>query len=241
MRIDVLFSPGDWPVKARSAGRVAVIDVLRASTSIITALSNGAERVIPAASAGEAAALARNLPAGRALLCGERNGLKVEGFDLGNSPAEYSAGRVSGKILVFASTNGSRMIVEAARAAETVLVAGFVNAGAVSRRLAEGTDDVLLACSGRDGSFSLEDAVAAGMLAETVRKNAGGACSLSDEARAAVLLYRGFADDLAGMASGSLHGLYLAGLGLGGDIAACVSMDTFQTVPALRDGALVAT
>ncbi len=240
MRVDVLLSPGDWPIKAGSAGRVAVIDVLRASTSIITALSNGAEAVIPAASPEEAVGFKAEFPDGRALLCGEREGLIIPGFDLGNSPAEYSAGRVSGKTLLFASTNGSRMIVQAARGGRAVCVAGFVNAGEVSRRLAEGNENILLACAGRDGAFSLEDATAAGMLAGAIRKIAGNGCSLSDEARVAMHLYRRFADDLAGMAAGSAHGVYLTGLGLGADIQACVTRDAFQTVPVLSDGALVA-
>ncbi len=241
MRIDVLLSPGDWSIKAGFTGRVAVIDVLRASTSIITALSNGAAAVIPAASPEEAVGLKEKFPAGRALLCGEREGLIIRGFDLGNSPAEYSAGRVSGKTLLFASTNGSRMIVQAARGAKSVCVAGFVNAGAVSRRLADGKEDILLACAGRDGAFSLEDATAAGMLAGAIRRLAGNGCSLSDEARVAVVLHRRFADDLTGMAAGSAHGVYLTGLGFGADIPACVSTDAFQTVPVLSDGALVAT
>lgn len=241
MRVDVLLSPGDWPSKSGFEGRVAVIDVLRASTSIITALSNGAEAVIPAASPEEAVGLKTKFPAGRALLCGERGGLIIPGFDLGNSPAEYSAGRVSGKTLLFASTNGSRMIVAAARGGRPVCVAGFVNAGAVSRRLAEGTEDILLACAGRDGAFSLEDATAAGMLAGAIRRHAGNRCSLSDEAAAAALLHRGFADDLEGMAARSEHGVYLTGLGLGADIPACVIRDAFQTVPVLSDGALVAS
>jgi len=91
MRIDVLLSPGDWPLKAGFTGRIAVIDVLRASTSIITALSNGAEAVIPAASPEEAVGLREKFPAGRPLLCGEREGLIIRGFDLGNSPAEFRA------------------------------------------------------------------------------------------------------------------------------------------------------
>ncbi|MBN2201988.1 2-phosphosulfolactate phosphatase [bacterium] len=241
MRIDVMLTPGDWPIKAGLAGRVAVIDVLRASTSIITALSNGAESVIPASSPEEAVGLKAKFPAGRALLCGEREGLIIPGFDLGNSPAEYSAGRVSGKTLLFASTNGSRMIAQAARSGRPVCVAGFVNAGAVSRRLADGEEDILLACAGREGAFSLEDATAAGMLAGAIRRLSGNGCFLSDEARAAVFLYRHFAHDLAGMAAGSAHGIYLTGLGLGADIPACVSTDAFQAVPVLSDGALVAT
>jgi 2-phosphosulfolactate phosphatase len=239
MRIDVLLSPGDWAVKSPSAGRVVVIDVLRASTSIITALANGAEQILPAASREEALSMGRSLPAGRVLFCGERGGLIIEGFDLGNSPREYTAARVNGKILVFASTNGSRMIVESMAAAKKVLVAGFVNAGAAANQLAASTEDVLLACSGRDGSFSMEDAVCAGMLVERVRREAGGSCELTDEARACVLMHRHYADDLAGMAAGSVHGRYLTGLGLGDDLPVCVSTDAYPTVPQIRGGVLV--
>lgn len=218
-----------------------MIDVLRASTSIVTALANGAARIVPAASTEEALSVGSTVPAGRFLACGERNGLIIEGFDLGNSPAEYTADRVGGKVLAFASTNGSRMLVRAAAGGGTVIVAGFVNAGAAAARMASGTEDVLLACSGRDGGFSLEDAVCAGMLAVRAAERANGLCEWTDAARACVILYRRFADDLAGMAAGSEHGRYLTGLGLGNDIPACVAVDAFQTVPLLRGGALVAS
>jgi 2-phosphosulfolactate phosphatase len=238
MKVDVAFTPDEFGDKIKKAGNVAVIDVLRASSSIITALANGAAAVIPAESKEEALAVRRRHPEGKILLCGERNGLRIPGFDLANSPEEYARAVVGGKVLVFASTNGSKLMVKTVRAKRGLFIAGFINMSAVIAKIAASRKDCLLACAGREGRYSLEDTTAAGMLAEGIRRAGPKAAAFSDEARTAMILYRHFADDLAGMAGSSLHGRYLSGLGLERDIRFCASVNRFDVVPMFNKGAL---
>src|SRR3954468_14884459 len=162
MRVDVVLTAGDV-VAAQLAGATAlVIDVLRASTTIVTALGNGAACVIPVESVEDArvrkAALGPD-----ALLAGERHSDPPEGFDLGNSPLEFTPDRVRGRAIVMTTSNGTRALT-AARAAAAVGVAALVNAGAAAAwALAEGRD-VVLVCSGELGAPSLEDETCAGVL-----------------------------------------------------------------------------
>jgi 2-phosphosulfolactate phosphatase len=211
-----------------------VIDVLRASSTIVTALDHGAAAVIPAGSVEEAFEIGGRHGRDRILYCGERGGLKIDGFDLGNSPGEYSGAIVQGKILVFASTNGSKTLLAAAGMADRILVGCFLNAGAAARLAAEERSDCLFACAGREGRFSLEDTVCAGLSVHRILRD--HACTLTDEARSALLLYRHYAHGLVDMAAGSMHGRFLSGLGLAADIPVCASVDVTETVPVFSDG-----
>jgi 2-phosphosulfolactate phosphatase len=240
MRIDISLIPDEFQSKVRSAKQVVVIDVLRASSSVITALGHGARCVIPAVSKNEALLIGARKTDIRVLYCGEKGGLKIKGFNLGNSPKEYTKKTVSGKTLIFVSTNGSPMMVRTVEEKKSLFIAGFMNIHAAAMRIRELEGNCLLACSGREGRFSLEDVVCAGMLALEIQKNSRNTPALSDEARSAVVLYRHFADDLLGMARNSLHGKYLSSLGLGGDIPICVSLNRFKTVPEFKKGALSA-
>jgi 2-phosphosulfolactate phosphatase len=152
-------TPSGWPLEPRRVTAVA-IDVLRATTTLTIAFTHGAARVIPVASLEEARAWkARD---SRVLLCGERGGLKVPGFDLGNSPSEYGHEAVRGRTLVFASTNGSLAMLACARSDERLL-GSFVGASALVDTLA-GRRFVRIVCSGREGRFAVEDVACAGWL-----------------------------------------------------------------------------
>jgi 2-phosphosulfolactate phosphatase len=223
--------PGEWDV--------FVVDVLRASTTVITALSNGAREIMPAASIAEARRSAGNQKKDAVLLCGERAGFRIRGFDLGNSPSDYSKERVLGKSLVFASTNGSVMLKKAAGKGGRVFVAGFVNMDAVVQAISSRDKDTRIACSGREGGFSLEDAVCAGMIVDRVR-NMGVDPECWDGALSALLLYRHFASDLAGMARNSFHGKYLASIGMDKDIPDCTAVSRYNIVPEMRKGRITA-
>ncbi len=238
MKLDVAFTPDAFGKKIENAANVAVIDVLRASSSIITAFGHGATSVIPAVSKDEALAISRTRDRKKILFCGEKNGLRIPGFDLGNSPGEYTREVVGGKILIFVSTNGSKMMVKAVRGKRSLLIAGFLNLSAASARIARSGKDCLLVCSGREGLYSLEDTVCAGMMAMEISRIFPEPVALSDEALSALVLYRHFADDLAGMAGNSLHGRYLSGLGLKKDILLCVTPNRFDIVPLFKKGAL---
>jgi 2-phosphosulfolactate phosphatase len=147
------------------AGGVAVvIDVLRASTTIIHALANGANGVLPCETVDEALAVAAGLSPGEALLGGERGGTRIEGFDLDNSPLRYTPHTVAGKTIVFTTTNGTRAL-RACSAAARVLIGAFVNRSALARVLQQDGRPVHLVCAGTKGQLTAEDVLFAGAAA----------------------------------------------------------------------------
>lgn len=211
-------------------GTAVVIDVLRATTTLTVALAAGAARVTPVASPEEAYTLQRQRPA--ALLCGERGGLKVPGFALANSPFEYTSGRVGGRELVFASTNGSLALL-AARKARRRVIAAFINASAVLRAILQssamlrsvgGDASVTLVCAGKEGRFSLEDAGLAGWLCAGL---AAHGWALDDAARSAVRLAPADANAVRALVEGSSHARELCALGeaYAADVAFCATLD----------------
>ena len=229
--VDVVLTAGDV-VSARLAGVTAlVIDVLRASTTIITALGHGAAAVIPVESVEEARERARAL--GReAVLAGERNSDPPPGFDLGNSPLEFTSDRVAGRTIVMTTSNGTRALV-AARGAGAVAVAAFVNAEAAAAWAQARGGDVVIICAGELGAPSLEDHACAGVLA--ARLAAGGAV-LTTRAAAARDLADTYGADIARLGQDAPHARGLAAKGRGDDIAFCLTLDTTRMVPVLARG-----
>jgi 2-phosphosulfolactate phosphatase len=224
----------DAAVRDRTA---VVIDVLRACTSIAAAFQSGAEKVIPAESVVAATRLLSTLDRDHALLCGEREGKKVSGFDLGNSPSEYSAAAVRGKTLVFASTNGSKALARTTTAHE-VLVCSFVNLSAVCTRLLATAESVAIILAGQSGRFSLEDAVCGGQLLSLLRAELPD-IKVGDGGAAAELMAAQFDGDLLGMLRRSSHGSYLESIGFGEDLLACAALDSIPVVPVCREGRIV--
>src|SRR5262245_35106817 len=149
------------PAAALAGGVAVVIDVLRASTTIVHALAAGCTMVRPCLEVDEARALANGLPAGKVLLAGERGGRPLDGFDLGNSPQEFTGKACRGTTIVLTTTNGTRTLSRAA-AAERVLVAAFVNYSAVCEQLRQDARPIHVICAGTDGEISLEDTLLAG-------------------------------------------------------------------------------
>src|SRR5687767_4329344 len=169
MRMDVLLTPGEL-VPSEIAGRtVVVLDVLRASTTIAEALAAGARALFPVATIEEAIGLARTLGREEVLLAGERKALPIEGFDLGNSPGEFTPERVGGKIVVMSTTNGT-LAITAAAGSERVVVGSWLNFQAVVDELARSGAEPVLLCAGRERGFGLEDAVCAGQMAAALMK-----------------------------------------------------------------------
>ena len=165
--LSVHFLPSLTTPEELAGGTVVVIDVLRASTTIIHALAAGAKEVIPCLEVEEARAVAAKYPRDTVVLGGERAGLKIDGFDLGNSPREYTPERVGGKTVVFTTTNGTRAM-QMCRLAKRVLVGAFVNAESVADKLGD-TSNIHLLCAGTDGKVSAEDSAAAGTITLVVQ------------------------------------------------------------------------
>ncbi len=154
-----------------AGGTVVVIDVLRASTTIIYALDAGAREVVPCLEIADAQKLADQLPTDEIVLGGEREGVLIDGFDLGNSPEDYTPDRVEGKTVIFTTTNGTRAMIHA-RMADEVLVGAFVNAGAIVDRLVD-REKVSILCAGTDGRISEDDAMVAGLLVDRLQRRGG--------------------------------------------------------------------
>ena len=145
--------------------RVAVIDVLRATTVILAALERGASRVLTVADLDEARLLRSKLP--RALLAGERGGFAPEGFDYGNSPVEISAADLAGRIVVLTTTNGT-LAVQRAQTASSIFAACLRNASAVAGAFAAAGGPIALLCAGTEGAFTIEDFYCAGLIARAL-------------------------------------------------------------------------
>ena len=154
-----------------AGGTVVVIDVLRASTTIVHALEAGAAQVIPCLEIEGARRIAAEWGDSDVLLGGERNGLPIDGFDLGNSPTEYTAEKVEGKTLIFTTTNGTRAMSRCSEA-DRVLVGAFVNARAIFEQLV-GVGQIHLLCAGTRGQYGRDDVLMAGLLVDRLQR-AGG-------------------------------------------------------------------
>jgi len=217
-------APGSLP---RDACAVA-IDVLRATTTLAVARRNGAAGVEPFTS--PAGALAFRAAHRGSLACGEREGRIVAGFDLGNSPAEFTRERVNGRTLAFASTNGSLALLASARCRRRIL-GSFAALSAVVDALA-GEREIWLVCAGKLGSFALEDAACAGTIA--ARLAARGASLANDEARLAATLAPADAAEARAVVTGCDHGRWLATLGdaYADDVAFCATLDAIESAEA---------
>ena len=207
-----------------------VIDVLRATTTIVHALAAGCACVHPCAEIDEAKSIAANLKR-QALLAGERGGKPIPDFDLGNSPREFTAKKCKGKSVVFTSTNGTQAIVRALEA-ERLLIAGFVNFSAVCEHLCHETRPVHIVCAGYEGTPTIEDTLCAGAFVEFFCEEMD--VRLNDSARLAWDCFENHGRILLGALQVSRSGEHLTELGYGADIAIAAAVDKFAIVPELR-------
>ena len=212
-----------------------VIDVLRFSSAVVAALEAGAARIIPVEDIETATRLADSGKRKTKLLSGERKGLPIEGFDLFNSPAEFTRERVGGKTIIMTTSNGSRGVLLASKAARTIICA-INNVGAVAEAV-RGDDIVSVLCCGSEGMVALEDLYCGGLLLRA----AGDAVdleTLNDAGRLAMMLSRD-ADFAAGeLLAGSDRGRVLEAAGYGDDVVRCADINISNAVPVLRQGAI---
>ena len=240
MRIDVHFN-GSSAGQAELHDRVVlVVDVLRASTSIAAALSNGARAVIPFEGVDDAIMRARSLERSEVLLAGERKMAPIQGFELGNSPREFTADVVTGKTIVMTTTNGTAALASCVGAVE-VLVGAFANYSAVLawlRAAARAGKSLTIVCAGTNGRFALEDAICAGRFVRGVARR-GIQPELGDAANVAAIIDRRMGADLPAVLRDSEHGRALIEAGLGDDVTYCAAIDTHPVVPVYRDRQVV--
>ena len=232
MRIDVYFSPAQVDEMQLRDKNVIVIDVLRASSTIATALKNGAREIIPVGSIESAVKVSGNLFGDVVLRGGERNGKIITGFNLGNSPTEYTEEAVKGKSIIFCTTNGSTAMVKA-RYAKRMAVAGFINITAAVQFIREAGEDFSIVCAGKQQLFCVEDAVCAGMIVKLLTEDGAVPAELNDAAVAANILYKTVGKNLLKMAKSCDHGRYLIEIGFESDLKICVDVDSIPALPLL--------
>ena len=232
MRIEVCFTPRDYRELELPVHTAVVIDVLRATSSIATALYNGCEQLLPVETVEEAREL-RTEKYTDALLAGEREAILIPGFDLGNSPFDYDKPKVHGRTIIMTTTNGTSALHAASRA-ETVYTASFVNAGAVCEAVG-GISDLVIVCAGTKGRFSVEDTLCAGLLADRLSDGA----VLGDTALAAQAMYRYFAKDITSRVKQSSHAAKLIRLGFEKDIEYCLQTDVIPLTPLYKYGLIM--
>ncbi len=218
---------------------VIVIDLLRASTTIATALAHGATEVIPFQTPESALASRKSTN----LLGGERNGIRIPGFDLGNSPLEYTRSRVHSRRISFTTTNGTRAILHAdAGSANVITIGSLVNLSAVSDFISKLNLPVNILCAGTGGRVSLEDCLAAGAFIERLTANplrAHHTIEADDQALMMLKLWRSESPGLGRLqeaVSSSAGGRNLLALGFSLDIRECIRIDSHPVVPVFHRG-----
>ena len=237
MNIDIQllpFSPDSFSLSKKT---VVVIDVLRATSVIVNAISQEALEIIPVATVEEAFQRGKDFPPGSVLLGGERGSKKIGGFDLGNSPREYIAEKVKGKRLILTTTNGTKAFHLVSSGRE-ILATSFFNIGAIAHHCLDMRTDLLIFPSGDEGRFSLEDVVCGGMLIDHILKVAKGSVSLSDASQSSLILYERFKENLVEALRLSTHGQDLMERGFEEDLAYCAQVDITNVIPKFRDGVI---
>lgn len=238
MRVHVALTPGELDGADLHARIVVVIDVFRAATTMATALANGCKGVIPVLTPEQARQRAREFRRDEVVLAGERGGEPIDGFDLGNSPLEYTADRIAGRVVILTTTNGTRALLRASSAAATA-VAGLVNVKAIAQWAQDEARDLTLACAGEAGQVSVEDTVCAGLILDAISLG-GGALELSDTAAIARSAAREYRHRLGDLRAESSWGRHLLASGRDRDLAACLALDAWPIVPRFRNGLVAA-
>jgi len=237
MRVHVALTPADFAGLLLDGRAALVVDVLRATTTVVAACAAGCARIVPVSDRDSALTTAARYPAGEVLLAGERGGRTIVGFHLGNSPLEYVAERVAGRTVVFTTTNGTDAMLHAGRAT-VAATAALVNAGAAARWAIDQERDLTVLCAGERRAFSLEDAVCAGIVVERILAE-HGSVDLTDAALAALRLGEHYRDRLERLALESEWGRNLARQGRGADLEACLRLAASPIVPVFEAGVIV--
>ena len=217
---------------------IVVNDALRATSTMTYALNNGAKEIIAAETPSKAAKIKRG--AGASLLCGEKAGQKIDGFDLGNSPFEFTPEVVKNKSLIFSTTNGTISIIKS-RLAKNIVLASFLNITKAAEFIKSINEDVYILCSGKQNDFCLEDFICAGVLIKELQKITEGEIFyfLSDSENAAVHLAESYVyskgkivnSRILEMFSLTEHGQFLKSLGFESDLEFCSQIDSYPVLP----------
>jgi len=229
--IDVCLSPDLMHLYHVHDQTVVVVDILRATSCMTTAFAHEIDSITPFAKLPECLALKSE----GYLTAGERDGKKIEGFDLGNSPFEYMDPLLKGKKIAFTTTNGTLAITKSIGARD-IIIASFLNLSAVVKYLRNASNNILVVCSGWKGKVNLEDTVFAGALVENLKNDFEAAC---DAPIIAQRLYNEGRNNLREFLKDSSHIKRLQRLNIEKDIDFCLTEDQYDVVPVIRDHRII--
>jgi 2-phosphosulfolactate phosphatase len=228
MKVDIIISADDINESKIENKVVVVIDMFRATSVIVTALTNGCKEVVPYLTIEETLEHANKLRREEYILGGERKAVKIEGFDLSNSPLEYTREKVENKSILMTTTNGTRTLNKSI-AAKRVLIGAMINAKAVAETLIEINEDVVIINAGTNGNFSMDDYICSGyIINEMLKKNQN--LMLTDIAKTANMIYEGHEDILSYVKKAS-HYSVMKSLSLDEDIEYCIKKSIISQVP----------
>ncbi|MGH4122681.1 MAG: 2-phosphosulfolactate phosphatase family protein [Clostridium sp.] len=234
MKIDIIVSADDIKKEKIANKTVVVIDMLRATSVISTAMNNGCKGVIPVLTVEDAAGIVRNNKE-EFMLGGERKALKIEGFHYSNSPLEYTRESIEGKTLVMTTTNGTKAI-KGCVSASNILIGAMVNAKATAKRIVELNKDVVIVNAGTDGEFSIDDFLCSGYIIDCVLKLVQA--ELSDIAFTSHYIYKNN-EDIHRFIKYASHYKRITELGLEADLEYCCRKDIIDKVPEYKNGIIV--
>ena len=233
MNIDLIIS-ADYLVEDKIRGKsVVVIDILRATTVITTAIMNGCKKVIPLLTVEEAYNKRQELTSEECILGGERRAVKIDGFDFSNSPLEYKKDVVKDKTLIITTTNGTRTLTKCNKA-NTVIVGCMLNSYAVAKKLLDLGRDIVIVNAGTNGEFSMDDFICSGSILQdliNIKKD----LQLSDIAKVAVKAYNSY-PNVIDYIKDARHYSVMINLGLEKDIDYCIQKNMTDIVPIYKNG-----
>ncbi|AQS08018.1 putative 2-phosphosulfolactate phosphatase [Clostridium saccharobutylicum] len=232
MKVDIIISADDIIESKIEDKIVVVIDMFRATSVIVTALNNGCKEVVPYLTIEETLEHAGKLNRQDYILGGERRAVKIEGFDLSNSPIEYKKNVVENKTVLMTTTNGTRTLTKSTNA-KTILIAAMINAKAVAEKLLEINEDVVIINAGTNGNFSMDDYICSGYIINEML-SVNNKIQLTDIARTANIIYEANTDIISYVKEAS-HYSVMKSLGLDEDIEYCMKKSIIDIVPEYKD------
>jgi 2-phosphosulfolactate phosphatase len=233
-KLETCFSPALYEAGSHDNSIVVILDILRASSAICTAFANGADSIIPVAEVAEA----KDYKSRGYLVAAERDGYVLDFADFGNSPFNFTKEKVSGKTIVYSTTNGTGLINLTLSAYQTV-IGSFLNIGALSQWLTAQDRDVLLLCAGWKNRFNIEDSVCAGAIAGNLIKS-NKFMTICDSTHAALDLWSLAEPDLVGYIEKAAQRSRLRDKNLDDCIEFCLTPDFTEVIPVMKNGVLVA-